>query len=177
MNYFYWALGIAIVWFLSHQAGRLDRLHHRIDVTEAALDGHLGRRAGIVAELSNVSTLDPVTSAVLAQVSHDALAAEPHELIVRIEIENELSDVLADTFGDEQDVLELISDPVARQLMNELAIVCARVNLSHAFHTEAVGDCINLRRQWIVRIFHLAGHAQLPTTFKLHSDVPTGLVD
>jgi len=37
------------VWYLSHQAGRLDRLHHRIEVTELALHGQLVRRGGIVA--------------------------------------------------------------------------------------------------------------------------------
>lgn len=177
MNYMYWVVVIAIVWFLSQQAGRLDRLHHRIDVTEAALDGHLGRRAGIVAELSNVSGLDPVTSAVLAQASHDALASEPHELLYRMDVENELSEVLLSAFEVPSDVEELKSDPVARELVRELSIVCSRVQMSHAFHSEAVSDCINIRKQLIVRVFRLAGYAQLPKAFNLISDTPAGFVD
>ena len=177
MNFWYWILILAVIWYLSNQAGRLDRLHHRIDVTSAALDGHLGRRAGIVAEISNASPFDPVTNAVLAQASHDALAAEPHELLDRIDVENELSEVLLSTFENSDELAESIDDPIIAQLVAELAIVCSRISLSHSFHTEAVNDCVIIRNQWLVRICRLAGHAQLPKTFNLCSEVPAALLD
>ena len=50
------------VWYLSHQAGRLDRLHHRIDVAELALHGQLVRRGGIVAELAAVPGIVAINS-------------------------------------------------------------------------------------------------------------------
>jgi hypothetical protein len=177
MTYLYWILAALTVWYLSQQAGRLDRLHHRIDVTTAALDSQLGRRAGIVAELAGTSEFDPATSAVLAQVSHDALAAEPHDLVERIASENELTEALVATFDNAEEVAELRANPIIHELLNELETVCGRVNLSHSFHSEAVGDCNNIRNQFLVRFFHLAGHAQLPTILNLDTEIPPGLVN
>lgn len=165
------------IWYLSHQAGRLDRLHHRIEVTTAALDGHLGRRAGIVGELANSPMVDPVTSAVLAQAAHDALAVEPHDLIDRIDIETELTEVLLTSLDEPDEILEWRTDAATRQLLDELAIACGRVHLSHTFHTEAVNDCLNIRTQWIVRIFRLAGYAQLPSILNLDTRIPTSIAD
>lgn len=177
MSYLYWTLLAFVIWYLSHQAGRLDRLHHRIDITEAALDSHLGRRAGIVAEIASIQGLDPVTSAVLAQISHDVLATEPHELIDRLQLENELSDLLIATFDNQEEVAEWSNDNIAKELLQELRTVCGRVNMSHSFHTEAVVDCRNLRRQLIVRLFRLAGFARMPAELNLVSQIPPGLSD
>ena len=66
-----WVLLVVVVallaWYLSIQAGRLDRLHHKIDLLEARLDGHLTRRAAVLGELSGF--LDPVSSVVAANVT------------------------------------------------------------------------------------------------------------
>ena len=173
---FYVALSI-VVWYLSHQAGRLDRLHHRIEVTTAALDGHLGRRAGIVGELANSAIVDPVTSAVLAQAAHDALAVEPHELVERIDLETELTEVLLASLDEPEEIAEWRTDVATRQLLDELAIACGRVHLSHTFHTEAVNDCLNIRNQLIVRIFRLAGYAQLPKVLNLDTRIPASIAN
>ena len=165
------------IWYLSQQAGRLDRLHHRIEVSTAALDGNLGRRAGIVGELANSPVVDPVTSAVLAQAAHDALAVEPHDLVERIDLETELTEVLLASLDEAEEVAEWRTDLATAQLLDELAIACGRVHLSHTFHTEAVNDCLNIRNQLIVRIFRLAGYAQLPKVLNFDSRVPTILSD
>ncbi|NBY15527.1 MAG: hypothetical protein EBQ72_04175 [Actinobacteria bacterium] len=168
---------LLIIWYLSHQAGRLDRLHHRIEATEAALDGHLGRRAGIVAELSASNMIDPVTSAVLAQAAHDALAVEPHEITQRLDIENELTEVLLASLSDEDEVTEWLTDKPTALLISELSNVCARIQMSRTFHSEAVSDCLKIRNQWLVRIFRLAGYAQLPTVLALDTRMPSALSD
>jgi len=172
----YLVIAIAI-WYLSHQAGRLDRLHHRIEVTTASLDGHLGRRAGIVSELANSPVVDPVTSAVLAQAAHDALAVEPHELIERVDLETELTEVLLASLDEPDEIAEWRQDAATAQLLDELAIACGRVYLSHTFHTEAVNDCLNIRTQWFVRIFCLAGYAQLPSVLRLDTRIPSTIAD
>ena len=173
---FYVGLSV-VIWYLSHQAGRLDRLHHRIEVTTAALDGHLGRRAGIVGELANSTMVDPVTSAVLAQAAHDALAVEPHELVERIDLETELTEVLLASLDAPDEITEWRTDVATAQILDELAIACGRVHLSHTFHTEAVNDCLNIRNQLLVRIFRLAGYAQLPNILNLDTRIPAILAN
>ena len=168
---------LLVIWYLSHQAGRLDRLHHRIEMTTAALDGHLGRRAGIVAELATSPVIDPVTAAVFAQSAHDALAVEPHDLVDRLDVENALSEVLFESLDDVEELQQWRSDANTRELLDELSVVCGRIFLSTNFHTSAVADCLNIRTQWIVRIFRLAGHAQLPTDLGFDARVPSALAN
>ena len=165
------------VWYLSQQAGRLDRLHHRIEVTSASLDGHLGRRAGIVGELANSPIVDPVTSAVLAQAAHDALAVEPHDLVDRVALESELTESLLASLDEPEEVAQWRIDLATSQLLDELAIACGRVSLSHTFHCEAVNDCLNIRNQWIVRLFRLAGYAQLPSILNLDTRIPCSIAN
>jgi hypothetical protein len=42
------ALLLVLGWYLSYSAARLDRLHHRVETTRAALDAQLARRAADV---------------------------------------------------------------------------------------------------------------------------------
>jgi hypothetical protein len=167
---------VAMVWYLSQQAGRLDRLHHRIDVTGASLDGHLGRRAGIVVELANSIMIDPVTAAVLTQAAHDALAVEPYDWADRLDLENELTRTLLAALDDPAEAVHWRQDLPTAQLLDELAIACGRVNLSATFHSEAVNDCLNIRTQVLVRVFRLAGFAPLPKILNLDSTIAPGLL-
>ena len=50
--------------YLSWTAGRLDRLHARIDAARAGLDAQLLRRASATLELSTSTLLDPAASVV-----------------------------------------------------------------------------------------------------------------
>ena len=45
------ALLLVLGWYLSYSAARLDRLHHRVETTRAALDAQLARRAAAAVEL------------------------------------------------------------------------------------------------------------------------------
>jgi hypothetical protein len=61
--------------YVSWRAGRLDRLHARVDGARAALDAALVRRSSVALELAACGLLDPATSLLLAGAAHDARAA------------------------------------------------------------------------------------------------------
>ena len=172
-----WAIAIAlfVIWYLSHQAGRLDRLHHRIELATIALDGHLNRRAGIASEMVSLNFLDPALEAYLMQSVHDVLAGEDLPDPKRLSDESELTEALADAFEDEEDVLEFRKDAAINLLMDELLTVCNKVSLTRGFHADAVRDCLNLRDQSLVRLFRLAGRASRPAIIAFDDRIPSGL--
>jgi hypothetical protein len=65
-------LGVYVSW----RAGRLDRLHARLEAARAALDVALVRRSSVALELASSGLLDPATSLLLASVAHDARSAQ-----------------------------------------------------------------------------------------------------
>ena len=64
-------LGVYISW----RAGRLDRLHARLETARAALDAALVRRSSVALELASSGLLDPATSLLVAGAAHDARTA------------------------------------------------------------------------------------------------------
>ena len=52
--------------YVSWRAGRIDRLHTRVDMARAALDVTLLRRSSVALELATSGILDPATSLLLA---------------------------------------------------------------------------------------------------------------
>jgi hypothetical protein len=159
------------IWYLSHQAGRLDRLHHRIDVAELALHGQLLRRGGIVAELAAVPGIDPALSVIWGQAAHEVLILPEVASPARTEVEDELTGILAMTLGDQDEVNEIRSIAHAGALLEELAQVSTRIQMSHQFHTDAVRDCLEIREQFLVRFAHLAGFAKPPARFALEDQI------
>ena len=159
------------VWYLSHQAGRLDRLHHRIDVAELALHGQLLRRGGIVAELAAVPGIDPALSVLWGQAAHEVLILPEVASPLRTQVEDELTGILALTLGDSDEVNEIRSIAHAGALLDELAQVSTRIQMSHQFHTDAVRDCLEIREQFLVRFAHLAGYAKPPARFALEEQI------
>ena len=61
--------------YISWRAGRLDRLHARLEAARFALDAALVRRSSVALELSSSGLLDPATSLLLGSVAHDARPA------------------------------------------------------------------------------------------------------
>ncbi len=88
---------VAIGLYLSWTAGRLDRLHARIDAARAALDAQLLRRASVTQELATSGVLDPAASIVLYEAAHAARQAEEEHREVA---ESELSQALRAVFGE-----------------------------------------------------------------------------
>ena len=46
-----------------------------------------------------------------------------------------------------------------------------RVQLARRFHNDAVTDVRRVRRKLVVRLFRLAGHAEMPRTFEIDDEL------
>ena len=68
-------LVVVILLYLRSLAGRLDRLHVRLEAADAALDAQLVRRSAAAAELAYSGMLDPASSLLLADASREAQIA------------------------------------------------------------------------------------------------------
>ncbi len=163
-----------IVLYLSSTAGRLDRLHKRIDTAELALDAQLLRRSVISLELAASGLLDPATSIVLAEAAHTARAVPEDDPRGRGLAESRLTSALGESLPDPEDVAELREQPEGCELTDDLDAVTRRVELSRRFLNDGVRACRSLRGQTIVRMFGLAGRTPWPETFEMEDTPPAG---
>ncbi|MEU0101843.1 hypothetical protein [Streptomyces sp. NPDC006267] len=165
---------IAIGVYLSWTAGRLDRLHSRIDASRAALDAQLLRRASVTQELATSGVLDPAASIVLYEAAHAARQAEEDHREVA---ESELSDALRAVFGEPAQVDAVKEIPGGEEAAAELAAAVRRVPMARRFHNDSVRAARALRRHRAVRLFRLAGHAPFPLAFEMDDAPPVALAD
>lgn len=166
---------LAVGLYLSWTAGRLDRLHSRIDAARASLDAQLLRRASVAQELATAGLLDPAASIVLYQGAHAARAAEEEEL--REVAESELSEALRAVFGEAAQVEAVRAAPGGEEAATELAAAVRRVPMARRFHNDSVRAARALRRHRTVRWFRLAGHAPFPLAFEMDDEPPVALAD
>ncbi|WP_455354934.1 hypothetical protein [Streptomyces sp. SYSU K217416] len=169
------AVGLfAIGLYLSWTAGRLDRLHARIDASRAALDAQLLRRASVAQEVATAGVLDPAASIVLYQAAHAARQAEEEHREVA---ESELSQALRAVFAEADQVAAVKEAPGGEDAANELAAAVRRVPMARRFHNDSVRATRALRRHRKVRWFRLAGHAPFPLAFEMDDVPPAALAD
>jgi len=171
-----WTLAVlvAIGLYLSWTAGRLDRLHSRIDAARAALDAQLLRRASVTQELATSGVLDPAASIVLYEAAHAARQAEEEQREVA---ESELTQALRAVFADHHQVDEIRHAPGGDSAAHELTEAVRRVPMARRFHNDAVGAARRLREHRKVRWFHLAGHAPFPMAFEMDDEPPAALTE
>ncbi|MET9468772.1 hypothetical protein ABZY44_29065 [Streptomyces sp. NPDC006544] len=167
------ALGVIGV-YLSWTAGRLDRLHSRMDAARAALDAQLVRRASVVVEVATSGVLDPASAIVLYEAAHAARQAEEEHREVA---ESELSQALRAVFADSGAVEVLKAAPGGAEATEELAAAVRRVPMARRFHNDAVRAARALRRHRKVRWFRLAGHAPFPLAFEMDDEPPADLAE
>ncbi|MBW1596730.1 hypothetical protein [Streptomyces sp. JJ38] len=160
--------------YLSWTAGRLDRLHARIDAARAALDAQLLRRASIAQEIATAGVFDPAASMLLYQSAHDARSAPEEQREVA---ESELSQALRAVLGDTEQVAAVRGVPGGEESAAELAEAVRRVPMARRFHNDAVRAARALRRHRKVRWLRLAGHAPFPLAFEMDDEPPKALVD
>ncbi|MFI1972659.1 hypothetical protein BLA24_02915 [Streptomyces cinnamoneus] len=160
--------------YLSWTAGRLDRLHSRIDAARAALDAQLLRRASVAQELATAGVLDPAASIVLYQAAHAARQAEEEHREVA---ESELSQALRAVFAETPQVEEVRQAPGGEESLEELTQAVRRVPMARRFHNDSVRAARALRRHRKVRWFRLAGHAPFPLAFEMDDEPPLALGD
>lgn len=150
-------LGVHASW----TAGRLDRLHARVDAAWAALDAALVRRAAAARAL--LLHLPPRTeqTRALERAAEAALRGGP---VAREAVENDLSVAL-------RAALPLLpwegSDDGGDQVREELDGAAARVMLARSFHNIAVTNARVLRDKRLPRALHLAGHRSMPQHFDI----------
>jgi len=176
----WWWLGALVVvlllfgLYLSQVAGRLDRLHLRIEGASSALDVQLARRISVVGEVAGAGVLDPATSLVLADAAAVAREADDDDPAGAPMAESDLTRALGVAFADREDVEALRAVPGGPEAASALEGSCRRVQLARRFHNDAVRACVALRRRRLVRWSRLAGHTPWPEYVEMDDSVPEG---
>ncbi|OEU96706.1 hypothetical protein [Streptomyces oceani] len=165
---------LLITVYLSWTAGRLDRLHTRVDAARAALDAQLLRRASVAQELATAGILDPAASMVLYQAAHDARQAQEE---TREVAESALSQALRAVFAERRQLEAVRGALGGGTTADELAAAVRRVPMARRFHNDSVRAARALRRHRKVRWFRLAGHAPAPLAFEMDDEPPPVLTD
>src|SRR3954470_6577810 len=165
---------LVILLYLRSLAGRLDRLHVRLEAAGAPLDALLVRRSAAAAGLAHAGLLDPASSLLLADAAHEAQTAAAEDAAHRQVVESELSSALRAAVGDE-DVADLARTP-HHALVDELRSACQRVVLARRFNNEAARATLRLRGRALVRRLRLAGGAPWPRPFEMDDAPPAALV-
>jgi hypothetical protein len=149
-------LGVYITW----TAGRLDRLHARVDAAWAALDAQLVRRAAAARALVPY-VADPAAASRLDETAHLAVEAGEDD---REAVENALSRAL-------RTAVPMLRDEAP---LGELRAAASKVVLARSFHNAAVKDTRTLRWRRMPRLLRLAGHRAMPTYFEIDDTALAG---
>lgn len=150
------AVVVLLAAYVTWTAGRLDRMHARVDAAWAALDAQLVRRAFAAELLVEQLPEGPERAALHAAAVASAEAGEDG----REALENDLSRAL-------RDAVPLAPEGPA---LDELRAAAARVGLARSFHNSAVHDARTLRRRRVPRLLRLAGRRALPAFFDASLD-------
>ena len=198
MILFYIAAGILAVVlmcvYVSWRAGRLDRLHHRVDAARTALDLALVRRSSSAYELASSGLLDPATSLLLADAARrtkdddgardsdgagasdgaggtddgPAAGGAPRDSALHRELaESDLTRALRAAFSQPQFRESLAEVEGAGELVGEVEAAAHQVFLARKFYNDIAARTIEARHRPLVRAFRLAGHAPRPAFFEM----------
>jgi hypothetical protein len=175
------AVALAIAWYLTYAAARLDRLHTKVEGAMSTLDAQLIRRAEASIELANSGVLDPASALILG----DAAAAAAER-----QVEHPISDDLLDGvhFAGREEVEsdltwaldaaidpELVTDEEGAEAVARVEAAALRVQLARRFLNDAVAEVRRVRQKRVVRWCRLAGHATLPERVVFDDDLPSAL--
>ena len=164
-------IAVAVILFLgvyvSWRAGRLDRMHTRLEAARAALDVTLVRRSSVVLELAASGFLDPATSVLLADAAHEARGGQGTDLADQELNQSNLSRALRAAFAQPGFQASLDDVDGAADLLAELEAAAHQVLVARKFYNTAVATTRDARRKPLVRLLRLAGHAPLPEFFEM----------
>lgn len=174
---------LVLAWYLSYSAARLDRLHAKVEGALSALDAHVVRRAEASIELANSGAVDPASGVLVAAAASESLERhnersfesdllQGQHFAGREGVESQLSEVLHAALPPEvvRDI-EAKGDPGAAAL-ERVRHAGLRVQLARRFHNDAVKEVQRVRAKRVVRLFRLAGHAELPRTVEFDDALP-----
>jgi hypothetical protein len=149
--------------YVSWRAGRIDRLHARVDMARVALDVTLLRRGSLALELATSGLLDPATSLLLAAAVHQARNGEgPRDLA-----ESDLTRALRAAFSQPGFRSSLSGIDGADELLAEVETAAHQVFLARKFYNDLVGATRDARRRPLARTLRLAGRAPAPEFFEM----------
>jgi hypothetical protein len=169
MPWWFWLIVVLVVLagYVGATSNRLDRLHARLDATQAALDAQLVRRSAVTLEIAASGLLDPATSVLLASAAHEARASSGDERELG---ESELTGALRAAFTDPDVAATLAADPSGVELLHELDAAVIKVPLARRFHNDAVRATLAVRRHRVVRWLRLAGRVPPPRFFEMDDE-------
>ncbi|MFW5469673.1 hypothetical protein ACOCJ4_06455 [Knoellia sp. CPCC 206435] len=180
---------LAVAWYLSYSASRLDRLHAKVEGAVSALDAQLVRRAEATLELATSGALDPAASLLLADAASEALERHTHHPLShdpldgqtfagREDTETNLTEALRAVLQEDTvAALRADADGPGAGALSRVEASALRVQLARRFHNDAVREVRRVRAKWVVRLFRLAGHAALPQRVDFDDDLPPAVVD
>lgn len=180
---------LAVAWYLSYSAARLDRLHAKVEGAVSALDAQLVRRAEATLELATSGALDPATSLLLADAASEALERHTHHPLSHDPLEGQTFAGREDTESNLTEVLRAVLqqdtvtalradlDGPGADSLSRVEASALRVQLARRFHNDAVREVRRVRAKGVVRLFRLAGHAALPHAVDFDDDLPPAVVD
>jgi hypothetical protein len=162
-----------VLWgfYISWRAGRLDRMHNRVEAARTALDLAMVRRSSVAYELASSELLDPATSLLLASAVRRAKEADPAE---RDLAESDLTRALRATFGEPGVRSELDGKEGAAELLAELDAAAHQVFIARKFYNDVAARTIDARRRPLARVFRLAGNAAQPEFFEMDDALADG---
>jgi hypothetical protein len=167
--------------YVSWRAGRIDRLHARVEMARAALDATLLRRSSVAMELAASGLLDPATSLLLAEAVHatrsgfqaggpggvvppgqQSTTERPRDLA-----ESDLTRALRAAFGQPDFRASLSGKEGADELLTEVEEAAHQVFLARKFYNDLVAMTRDARRRPLPRLLRLAGKAKAPEFFEM----------
>jgi hypothetical protein len=161
-------LGIYVSW----TAGRLDRLHARVEAARAVLDVQRLRRSGAALDIATGGLLDPASAMLVADAATRARTTEAAD---NDQAESDLTAALGAALGDREFLASLRTEEGAGAALDELGAACRRVGHARRFHNDTVRSARRLRSKVLVRWLRLHGHAGWPETVEFDDSVPRGL--
>jgi hypothetical protein len=168
------ALLILIAVYLSNVAGRLDRLHLKVENARNALDRQLALRSAICSEIAGVEVFDKNLRNRLANSIQASISEESLDVHTQNEwlIESEVTKALCELFDKSFDINNY---PNHKNLIQEAAGATRRVKYALTFYNDAATSALKVRKRWIVRSFKLFGRASMPVLIDFDDQIPQGL--
>ena len=149
--------------YVSWRAGRIDRLHTRVDMAQAALDASLVRRSSVALELATSGLLDPATSLLLASAVHGTRGGDrPRDLA-----ESDLTRALRAAFSQPDFRASIDGKEGADELLAEIEAAAHQVFLARKFYNDVVAATREARQRPLARVLRLSGRARAPEFFEM----------
>jgi hypothetical protein len=172
--------------YVSWRAGRIDRLHARVDMARAALDATLLRRASAALELATSGLLDPATSLLLASAVHATRpggyggagsppmsgggiggVVPPGQNRPRDLAESDLTRALRAAFSQPGFRTSMTGKEGAEELLADVESAAHQVWLARKFYNDVVAATRLARSRPLARVLRLSGRAQAPEFFEM----------